>query len=74
MSLEICDLLLHVDSILHDLPLRLLGLNPNLEHLIDDLLNIFNHIVMLRVKVFISLIDDLDKDFTVILEGTSKCL
>ena len=74
MSLEICDLLLHVDGVLNDLSLRLLGLYAHLEDLIDDLLDIFHHIVMLRVEVFIGLIDDLNKDFTVVLEGSSEGL
>jgi len=74
VSLEICDLLLHVDGVLNDLSLRLLGLYAHLEDLIDDLLDIFHHIVMLRVEVFIGLIDDLNKDFTVVLEGSSEGL
>ena len=71
---QVCYLLLHVDSVLHDFPLGFLSLDAHFEDFIDDLLEVFNHVVVLRLKVLVRLVDDTDEDLTVVLKRPPECL
>jgi len=74
MRLQVSNHLLHSDSVLDDLLLALFCLDAYLEHLVDDLLQVFNHIVVLCFEIFVSLIDDTDENFSVVLQGSSQRL
>ena len=74
MRLQVCYLLLNIDSILYDLLLGLLGLDSYLEGFVDDFLEILDHVVVLRLEVLVCLVDDADEDFTVVLQGAPQSL
>ena len=71
---QVCYLLLHGNRVLHNLLLGLFRGDAHLEDLIDDLLQILNHIVVLRLKVLIRLVDNAHEHLTIVLQCTSKCL
>ena len=67
VRLQVRDLLLHANCVLHNLLLALLRLDAHLEDFIDDLFEIFNHIVVLYLKVFIRRVYDAHEDLPIIL-------
>ena len=67
MRLQVCYLLLYIDSVLNDLLLGLFGFDSDLEDLVDDFFQIFNHVVVLSLEVFIRLVDNADENFSVVL-------
>ena len=74
VSFQVCYLLLNIDRVLHDLLLRLFRLNSDLEDLVDDFLQIFHHIVVLRFEVFVGRVDNADENFTIVLQGAPQSL
>ena len=74
MRLKISYHLLHTYGVFNDLLLSLLGLDSHFEYLVDDLLEILNHVIVLRLEVFVRLVDNADEDLSVILEGAPECL
>jgi len=66
--------LLHTYGVFNDLLLSLLGLDTHLEHLINYFLEIFNHVIVLCLEIFICLVNDANKDLSVILEGAPERL
>ena len=74
MRLQVCYLLLYIDSVLNDLLLGLFGLDSDLEDLVDDFFQIFDHVVVLSLEVFVRLVDNADENFTVVLQGASQSL
>lgn len=74
MRLQVCYLLLYIDSVLNDLLLGLFGLDSDLEDLVDDFFQIFDHVVVLSLKVFVRLVDNADENFAVVLQGASQSL
>ena len=67
MRLKISYHLLHTYSVFNDLLLSLLGLDPHFEYFVDDLLEILNHVIVLRFEVFVRLVDNADENLSVIL-------
>ena len=74
MRLQIRYLLLHVNSVLHDLWLAFLSFDTHFKYFIDDFLKIFNHIVVLILSVLVGLVYDADEYLPIVLEGSSKSL
>ena len=72
MCLQVGDHLLLARVVLHNLLLDLLGLDADLEHLVDDLLQVLHHVVVLALEVLIRLVNDVDEYLAVILEGTTQ--
>ena len=73
MGLEIGDQFLRTRVVLHNLLLDLLRLDAHLEDFIDDFLKILYHVVVLGFKVLVSLVDDVDKHLSVVLQRTTQC-
>ena len=71
VSFQICDEFLHLECILYDLAFTLVNLDSNLLHYVCYLLQIFNKVVVLCLKVFICLVNDVYKDLTIILKSSS---
>ena len=74
MRLQVCYLLLHVDCVLYDLLLSLLGLDTHFKHLVDDLLEVFDHVVVLDLEVLVRLVDNADEDLAIVLQSSPQCL
>lgn len=74
MCLEVCYLLLYIDGVLNDLLLGLFGLDSDLEDFVDDFFEVFDHVVVLSFEVLVRLVDNADKNFTIVLQGTSQRL
>ena len=71
---QVCYLLLHVDCVLYDLLLGFLCLDTDFKDLVNDLLEVLDHVIVLDLKVLIRLIDDADKDLAIVLQRSSQCL
>ena len=65
---QICYLLLHVDCVLYDLLLGLLGLDANLEDFVDDFFQVLNHVIVLDLEVLVRLVDDADENLAIVLQ------
>ena len=74
VRLQVCYLLLHVDCVLYDLLLGLLGLDTNFEDLVDDFFEVLDHVIVLGLEVLVRLIDDADKDLAIVLQRSPQCL
>ena len=72
MHLQVRDGFLHLEGILSKLLFDLFCLDPHLEHFINDLLEVFDKVVILRLYVFVGLVDDVDKDLPVVLQCTAQ--
>jgi hypothetical protein len=66
--------LLHLESVLGQLLLDLLGFYAHLENFVNDFLEVFNQIVVFELHVFVGFVDDVNKHFAVVLQGTSQSL
>lgn len=74
MNLKVCDGLLHFEVVLSHFLFDLLGLNTYLEHFVNDLLQVFNKVVVLGLHVFVRFVDDVDKHLPVVLQRFPQSL
>ena len=74
MRLKISYHLLHTNGVFNNLLLALLGLDTHLEHLVDYLFEIFNHVIVLSLEIFVCLVNDAYEDFSIVLEGAPERL
>ena len=71
---QVCYLLLHVDCVLYDLLLGLLGLDANLEDFVDNFFQVLNHVIVLDLEILVRLVDDADEDLAIVLQRSPQRL
>ena len=71
---QVCYLLLHVDCVLYDLLLGLLGLDTNFEDFVDDFFEVLDHVIVLDLEVLVRLVDDADEDLAIVLQRSPQRL
>ena len=69
VGLQVGDHFLHARVVFNNLLLDLFRFNTHLKDFVYDFLEILHHVVMLGLEILIRLVDDVDKDFTIVLQG-----
>jgi len=72
VSFQVGDRFLELKGVINGLLLILFRFDAHFEHFVYDLFKIFNQVVVLCLDVLVSFVDDIDEDFSVVLQGTSQ--